>query len=135
VIETLQVSGDDHLGGDYLTHELVWLAHQNEKHLSEMEEKEVPMMRPVTVPPNTSRNKPFLYKRSLAGAAEPRALRARAPASSTSNTARRARLAAPPTSPPRASTAARRRSARTAGTDLPLSVDARSTSSRASAAA
>ena len=67
VIETLQVSGDDHLGGDYLTHELVWLAHQNEKHLSEMEEKEVPMMRPPTVPPNNLANKPFLYKRSLAG--------------------------------------------------------------------
>jgi hypothetical protein len=67
VIETLQVSGDDHLGGDYLTHELVWLAHQNEKHLAEMEEKEVPMMRPVTVPPNNLANKPYLYKRSLAG--------------------------------------------------------------------
>lgn len=67
VIETLQVSGDDHLGGDYLTHELVWLAHQSEKHLPEMEEKEVPMMRPVTVPPNNLANKPFLYKRSLAG--------------------------------------------------------------------
>ncbi len=67
VIETLQVSGDDHLGGEYLTHELVWLAHQNDKHLSEMEEKEVPMMRPITVPPNNLANKPFLYKRSLAG--------------------------------------------------------------------
>lgn len=67
VIETLQVSGDDHLGGDYLTHELVWLAHQNDKHLPEMEEKEVPMMRPVTVPPNNLANKPYLYKRSLAG--------------------------------------------------------------------
>ena len=67
VIETLQVSGDDHLGGDYLTHELVWLAHQNDKHLPEMEEKEVPMMRPPTVPPNNLANKPFLYKRSLAG--------------------------------------------------------------------
>ena len=33
VIETLQVSGDDHLGGDYLTHELVWLTHQHDKHL------------------------------------------------------------------------------------------------------
>jgi hypothetical protein len=67
IIETLQVSGDDHLGGEYLTHELVWLAHQSDKHLPEMEEKEVPMMRPVTVPPNTLANKPFLYKRSLAG--------------------------------------------------------------------
>ena len=67
VIETLQVSGDDHLGGEYLTHELVWLAHQNDRHLPEMEEKEVPIMRPVTVPPNNLANKPYLYKRSLAG--------------------------------------------------------------------
>ena len=67
VIETLQVSGDDHLGGDYLTHELVWLTHQHDKHLPEMEEKEVPMMRPQTVPPNNLANKPHLYKRSLAG--------------------------------------------------------------------
>lgn len=66
VIETLQVSGDDHLGGDYLTHELVWLTHQHEKHLPEMEAKEVPMMRPQTVPPNNLANKPHLYKRSLA---------------------------------------------------------------------
>lgn len=67
VIETLQVSGDDHLGGDYLTHELVWLTHQHDKFLPEMEEKEVPMMRPQTVPPNNLANKPHLYKRSLAG--------------------------------------------------------------------
>ncbi len=67
VIETMQVSGDDHLGGDYLTHELVWLTHQYDKHLPEMEEKEVPMMRPQTVPPNNLANKPHLYKRSLAG--------------------------------------------------------------------
>ncbi|MRG93391.1 hypothetical protein [Polyangium spumosum] len=67
VIETLQVSGDDHLGGDYLTHELVWLTHQHDKHLPEMEDKEVPMMRPQTVPPNNLANKPHLYKRSLAG--------------------------------------------------------------------
>jgi hypothetical protein len=67
VIETLQVSGDDHLGGDYLTHELTWLTHQHDKHLPEMEEKEVPMMRPQTVPPNNLANKPHLYKRSLAG--------------------------------------------------------------------
>lgn len=67
VIETLQVGGDDHLGGDYLTHELVWLTHQHDKHLPEMEEKEVPMMRPATVPPNTLARKPHLYKRSLAG--------------------------------------------------------------------
>ena len=66
VIETLQVSGDDHLGGDYLTHELVWLTHQDPKHLPEMETKEVPMMRPQTVPPNNLANKPHLYKRSLA---------------------------------------------------------------------
>lgn len=66
VIETLQVSGDDHLGGDYLTHELVWLTHQDAKHLPEMETKEVPMMRPQTVPPNNLANKPHLYKRSLA---------------------------------------------------------------------
>lgn len=65
VIETLQVSGDDHLGGDYLTHELVWLTHQHDRHLPEMEEKEVPMMRPQTIPPNNLANKPHLYKRSL----------------------------------------------------------------------
>ncbi|PKN48518.1 MAG: hypothetical protein CVU63_04815, partial [Deltaproteobacteria bacterium HGW-Deltaproteobacteria-20] len=67
VIETLQVGGDDHLGGDYLTHEMVWLTHQHDKHLPEMENKEVPMMRPQTVPPNTLSSKPHLYKRSLAG--------------------------------------------------------------------
>jgi hypothetical protein len=67
VIETLQVSGDDHLGGDYLTHELTWLTHQHDKYLPEMEEKEVPMMRPQTVPPNNLAPKPHLYKRSLAG--------------------------------------------------------------------
>jgi len=66
VIETLQVSGDDHLGGDYLSHELTWLTHQHDKHLPEMEEKEVPMMRPQTVPPNNLAPKPHLYKRSLA---------------------------------------------------------------------
>jgi len=67
VVETLQVGGDEHLGGDSLTHELVWLTHQHDKYLPEMEEKEVPMMRPTTVPPNTLANKPHLYKRSLAG--------------------------------------------------------------------
>ncbi|HEU4533805.1 MAG TPA: hypothetical protein VFS00_06790, partial [Polyangiaceae bacterium] len=66
VVETLQVGGDDHLGGDYLTHELVWLTHQHERHLPEMEEKEVPMMRPQTVPPDHLANKPYLYKRSVA---------------------------------------------------------------------
>ena len=67
VIETLQVSGDDHLGGDYLTHELTWLTHQHDKFLPEMEEKEVPMMRPQTVPQNNLATHPHLYKRSLAG--------------------------------------------------------------------
>jgi hypothetical protein len=67
VIETLQVSGDDHLGGDYLTHELTWLTHQHGPFLPEMEEKEVPMVRPQTVPANNLANKPHLYKRSLAG--------------------------------------------------------------------
>lgn len=66
VIETLQTGGDDHLGGDYLTHELVWLAHQHARALPEMEQKEVPMMRPQTVPPNNLVGKPHLYKRSLA---------------------------------------------------------------------
>jgi hypothetical protein len=66
VIETLQTGGDDHLGGDYLTHELVWLTHQHERVLPEMEQKEVPMMRPQTVPPNNLVSKPHLYKRSLA---------------------------------------------------------------------
>lgn len=66
VIETLQVAGDDHLGGDYLSHELVWLTHQHEAHLPEMEAKEVPMQRPVTVPENRLARAPQLYKRSLA---------------------------------------------------------------------
>ncbi len=66
VIETLQTGGDDHLGGDYLTHELVWLSHQHARVLPEMEQKEVPMMRPQTVPPNNLVGKPHLYKRSLA---------------------------------------------------------------------
>ena len=66
VVETLQVAGDDHLGGDYLTHELVWLTHQHERHLPEMEEKDVPMQRPVTIPENKLARKPHLYKRSLA---------------------------------------------------------------------
>jgi hypothetical protein len=67
VIETMQVSGDDQLGGDVLTHELVWLTHQHEKILPEMEAKEVPMQRPDSVPANSLAPKPHLYKRSLAG--------------------------------------------------------------------
>lgn len=67
VIETLQVGGDEHLGGDYLTHELVWLTHQHDKHLPEMEDKEVPMMRPATIPPNNLANKAYLYKPSISG--------------------------------------------------------------------
>ena len=66
VIETLQVAGDDHLGGDYLTHELVWLVHQHPQHLPEMEAREVPMQRPVTIPENKLAHAPQLYKRSLA---------------------------------------------------------------------
>lgn len=66
VIETLQVAGDDHLGGDYLTHELVWLVHQHPEHLPEMEAREVPMQRPVTIPENKLARSPQLYKRSLA---------------------------------------------------------------------
>lgn len=66
VIETLQVAGDDHLGGDYLTHELVWLVHQHPEHLPEMEAREVPMQRPVTIPENKLARAPQLYKRSLA---------------------------------------------------------------------
>jgi hypothetical protein len=58
--------GDDHLGGDYLTHELVWLTHQHPEHLPEMEAKEVPMQRPVTIPENKLARAPQLYKRSLA---------------------------------------------------------------------
>lgn len=66
VIETLQVAGNDHLGGDYLTHELVWLVHQHDAHLPEMEAREVPMQRPVTIPENRLARAPQLYKRSLA---------------------------------------------------------------------
>lgn len=66
VIETLQVAGDDHLGGDYLTHELVWLTHQHDRHLPEMEAKEVPMQRPVTIPENKLARAPQLYRRSVA---------------------------------------------------------------------
>jgi hypothetical protein len=66
VIETLQVGGNDQLGGDYLTQELVWLCHQHPRYLPEMEKKDVPMMRPATIPPNHLADKPHLYKRSLA---------------------------------------------------------------------
>ncbi len=66
VIETLQTSGDDHLGGDYLSHELAWLVHQHPEVRTEMEEREVPMMRPHAAPPDELANKPQLYKRSLA---------------------------------------------------------------------
>ena len=67
VIETLQVAGDDHLGGDYLTHELVWLVHQHPQVLPEMESLGVPMQRPVTIPENKLARSPQLTKRSLAG--------------------------------------------------------------------
>jgi hypothetical protein len=67
VIETLQVAGNEHLGGDYLTHELVWLLHQHDAILPEMEQKDVPMQRPQTVPENKLARHPHLYKRSLAG--------------------------------------------------------------------
>ncbi|MCC6646921.1 MAG: hypothetical protein IT374_15275 [Polyangiaceae bacterium] len=66
VIETLQTSGDHHLGGDYLTHELAWLSHQHPDVLPEMEDREVPMMRPQAAPPDELAAKPQLYKRSLA---------------------------------------------------------------------
>lgn len=66
VIETLQVNGQPDLGGEILTHELAWLVHQHDAVLPEMEEKEVPMMRPVTVPVNHLARRPELYKRGLA---------------------------------------------------------------------
>jgi hypothetical protein len=66
VIETMQVGGDDHLGGEVLGHELAWLAHQHPNHLPEMERLDVPMMRPETFPPDNLAKKPHLYKRSLA---------------------------------------------------------------------
>ncbi len=66
VIETLQVNGVNDLGGDLLTHELAWLVHQHNSVLPEMEAKDVPMMRPTTVPQNHLAKKPELYKRSLA---------------------------------------------------------------------
>lgn len=66
VIETLQVNGQPDLGGEVLTHELSWLVHQHPAVLPEMEAKEVPMMRPVTVPINNLARRPELYKRGLA---------------------------------------------------------------------
>ncbi|MFO0555664.1 MAG: hypothetical protein U0271_45220 [Polyangiaceae bacterium] len=66
VIETLQVNGLPDLGGDVLTHELAWLVHQHPSVLPEMEAKEVPMMRPITVPINHLARRPELYKRGLA---------------------------------------------------------------------
>jgi hypothetical protein len=67
VIETLQVNGQPDLGGEFLTHELAWIVHQHAAVLPEMEQKEVPMMRPATVPVNHLARRPELYKRSLAG--------------------------------------------------------------------
>jgi hypothetical protein len=67
VIETLQVNGQPDLGGEFLTHELAWIVHQHPSVLPEMEQKEVPMMRPATVPVNHLARRPELYKRSLAG--------------------------------------------------------------------
>lgn len=66
VIETLQVNGQPDLGGEVLTHELAWLTHQHPSVLPEMEQKDVPMMRPVTVPVNHLARRPDLYKRGLA---------------------------------------------------------------------
>ena len=66
VIETLQVNGVNDLGGDLLTHELAWLVHQHASVLPEMEAKDIPIMRPTTVPKNHLAKKPELYKRSLA---------------------------------------------------------------------
>lgn len=66
VIETLQVNGQPDLGGEVLTHELAWLTHQHPSVLPEMEAKEIPMMRPVTVPVNHLARRPELYKRGLA---------------------------------------------------------------------
>jgi hypothetical protein len=67
VIEVLQVAGDDHLGGDYLTSEFAWLSHQHPTVFSEVEANDVPMQRPPTVPENKLARGAHLYKRSLAG--------------------------------------------------------------------
>ncbi|MCC6525709.1 MAG: hypothetical protein IT373_23875 [Polyangiaceae bacterium] len=66
VIETVQVNGQPDLGGELLTHELAWLVHQHPSILPEMESREVPMMRPVSVPVNHLARRPELYKRGLA---------------------------------------------------------------------
>jgi hypothetical protein len=67
VVEVLQVAGDDHLGGDYLTSEFAWLTHQHETVFSMMEGADVPMQRPATIPENKLARSAHLYKRSLAG--------------------------------------------------------------------
>ncbi len=67
VIEVLQVAGDDHLGGDYLTSELAWRTHQHEAVFAEVEASDVPMQRPPTIPENKLARGAHLYKRSLAG--------------------------------------------------------------------
>jgi hypothetical protein len=67
VIEVLQVAGDDHVGGDYLTSEFAWLAHSHQSVFAEVEANDVPMQRPPTVPENKLARGAHLYKRSLAG--------------------------------------------------------------------
>jgi hypothetical protein len=67
VIEVLQVAGDDHLGGDYLTSEFAWLSHQHPTVFAEVEANDVPMQRPPTIPENKLARGAHLYKRSLAG--------------------------------------------------------------------
>ncbi len=67
VVEVLQVAGDDHLGGDYLTSEFAWLSHQHSSVFAEMESADIPMQRPATIPENKLARSAHLYKRSLAG--------------------------------------------------------------------
>lgn len=67
VVEVLQVAGDDHLGGDYLTSEFAWIAHQHPNVFTEVETADVPMQRPATIPENKLARSAHLYKRSLAG--------------------------------------------------------------------
>lgn len=66
VIETLQIAGDERIGGDDLSHELAFLAHQHPAVLPEMEAKEIPMMRPRASVDDPLVRRPHLYKRSLA---------------------------------------------------------------------